>query len=202
MTVIEKQKVNFDPGLHKFSLRFLEGIPELLDEIAGMKQPYQKKFQFQKFEMQVVPMAKNSAYVYLGCILWGCYLLYKYKDNPAEVTGNVMKDIEVPAEGDFNLAADVDYMLESIEKLDKASNYYLKRPLRLDKKFVEYLEAYREFVVINGGFRELNTTDEIKIPEKFSYFANYTAEEIDELGKSINSIIDSGKIEGLAALAK
>lgn len=200
----EQQKVNFDPGFYKFSLAFPEGIPDMLEEIASLKQPHQKKFQFQRVESYIVPFIKNTAYIYLGCILWGSYLHYRHRDNPAVITGNVMKEIEIPEgqEKDFNYAADVDYALFSIEKLDKASVYYLKRPLNFDKKLKEFLRAYREFILLNGGFRQLNTTDEIKIPDSFSFFSDYTSQQLDELKDNIYKTIESGRLDGLVRLAR
>ncbi len=193
-----EEKVKFDPGFSKFSAPFPQDIPEYLEQIAQLPQPHQKKFNFQKLETQAVAMIKKSAYVYLGCMLWGSYIHYRYKDDPREISGNVIK--ESNAEVDY--VREMDEALLAVEKMDKASKYYLRRPMRLDRQFVEYLEAYREFVALNNSFLDMETTADIKIPEKFRYLGEYSAEQLDELRDGIYKVIESDSVEGLEANLK
>ncbi|OGI02558.1 MAG: hypothetical protein A2Y25_09630 [Candidatus Melainabacteria bacterium GWF2_37_15] len=192
----KEEKVNFDPGFYKFSLKFPDEIPHILEELAKLKQPHQKKFEFQKLEAQVVPMIKTCAALYLGCILWGCYLYYKYKDNTKEIQDNPAK------EADINpvFKEEIDFILANLEKLDKASVYYLNRPFRIDKRMIDYFKDYREFVELNNSFRELDTTADIKIPASFAYFKDYTPEKLDELKQKIDEIIETGRVEKILEL--
>ena len=190
------EKVNFDPGFHKFSLKFPDEIPLILEELAKLKQPHQRKFEFQKLEAQVVPMIKTCAALYLGCILWGCYLHYRYRDDSREIQGNPAKEADINPD----YKTEIEFILGNIEKLDKASVYYLKRPFRIDKKLVDYFKVYGEFVEINNEFTELDITADIKIPASFTYFKDYTNVKLDELKQKIDEIIETGRIEKILEL--
>jgi len=195
---MHEDKVKFDPGFSKFSSHFPQELPQILDEIAGLPQPHQKKFQFQRIEAQAVSMIKTSVYVYLGCVLWGSYLLYRHKDDPREITGNIIKEFD----GDIDYVKEIDNALASIEKLDRASMYYLRRPTRIEKHLIGYLKIYREFVLLNNSFLKLETTADIIIPENFRHFAEYSPEKLDELRDGIYKVIETGELEKLAALIK
>ena len=136
-------KVTFDPGFSQFSVKIPPEIHLILDKIKNLKQLHQKKFEFQKLEMQLIPLIKICASIYLGCLLWGSYLYYRYKDNPKEIYGNSVK--ESGSENDC--AKEIDFILEIIDKMDKAGNYYLKRPFKIDKNLIVYFKTYREFAV-------------------------------------------------------
>ena len=193
-------KVPFDPGYSKFSAQIPQEVTLVLDQIAGLKKPHQKKFEFQKFEMQVAPAIKNSAAIYLGCILWGSYLSHRYKDDPKEISGNVMKEIPQEQQENFDHNKEIDFLTDFIDKLDKSSIYYLKRPAKSGKELIPYLEAYREFTALNNNFFELDSTDQIKLPGAVAHFENYDAQKLDELKLRIEEIINSGKIDRILEL--
>lgn len=186
-------KVPFDPGFSKFSVNFAREAVDILDQISALKQPHQRKFQFQRLESYVLPKIKTSASVYLGCILWGCYLHYRYSNDNREISGNVIREMETRPD----IAGEIDFITEVLQKINKSSEYYLKRPLKLDNDLIGVFEDYRAFAELNNSFWELTATDQIKIPEKFKKFADYSVEQLEELKTNIRGIIDSGKIEEL-----
>ncbi len=194
----EDEKVSFDPGFSEFSIRFPVEIPQILSEIAELKSLHRKKFEFQRIEARLIPIIKSSAYIYLGCILWGSYLHYRYRENPREITGNIAKETEAPPD----YVKEMDFVLNALEELDGASKYYLRRPSGIGSNINGYFRAYREFVDLNNGFTTMETTSDIKIPEGFRYFESYTDEALEELREKIYKIINSGKIESLAGLSR
>jgi hypothetical protein len=81
------EKVLFDPGFSQFTIIFPRNVYNYLDEIASLKQNHQKKFAFSQLENQIMPIIKRCASFYLGCILWGSYLFWKYKNDVREIEG-------------------------------------------------------------------------------------------------------------------
>ncbi len=184
--------VPFDPGYSQFSAHIPEEVLLFIDQIAAIKQPHQRKFEFQKLYVQVSPFIKNRVAIYLGCILWGAFLYHRFKDEPKKISGNVMKELSEQDNADY--FREINFIIELIEKLDKASFYYLKKPSGF-KNLIVYPEVYREFVEINNNFKTLNKTDEINLPEAVSHFQNYDNDKLDELKNIIDEIIASEKID-------
>jgi len=195
-----ENKVPFDPGFSEFSVKIPEKASLILDQIAKLKQPHQKKFEFQKFEIQIAPIVKNCAAVYLGCILWGSYLYHRHKDEPKEIYGNIVKELSEEQRKNLDYSVEIDFTIEFIEKMNKAGSYYLRKPSKVGAELIPYCEAYKEFVKLNNNFKDLDKTDEIRLPEMLSHFESYDDSKLDELKTKIEEIINSDKIDRLLEL--
>ena len=192
-----ENKVPFDPGYYNFSAEIPHEAEHILDEIAKIKQPHKRKFEFQRFESQVIPLIKTCAAIYLGCILWGSYLHHRYKLDPKEITGNVIMEMPEEQRAKVDYDEEIASIIKFVEKLDRASKYYLGKPSRVEGLLVDCFEAYREFCSLNNNFVELDCTDKIQLPEIVSHFADYDKQKLDELKIRIDEIIASKKIEPL-----
>jgi len=190
-------KVPFDPGFSEFSVNVPDEAMLILDEISKLKQLHKKKYEFQKLEINLTPLIKNCAAIYLGCILWGSYLHNRYKADPKEISGNVIKEMSEDQRGNIDYDGEINLIIELINRLDRDSKYYLKKPGKISRDVISYLEAYREFCRLNKNFTELNCTDGIKLPETTAHFENYDEQKLDELKDLIENIINSKKIENL-----
>jgi hypothetical protein len=192
-----EEKVLFDPGFSPL----ISGIPReamrVFDAIAKLKQQHQKRFEFQRFDAQVSEMIKRQAGFYVGCILWGAYLHYLYKDNPRQIIGNPMLR---------NDDADVDYMEETrfvtelIEKLNKSANYYLRTDSKAGMDLIPIFEAYSGFAALNDNFKHLDTTDKIKLPKSVAHIENYSIEQLNDIKDKIYEAINAKKPELLLDL--
>ena len=193
-------KVPFDPGFSEFSVKIPVEAPLVLDQIAKLKQPHQKKFEFQKFEMQLTPVIKNCVAVYLGCILWGSYLYHRYKEEPKEIYGNIIKELPEEQREKFDYSGEIEFVIGFIEKINKASNYYLRKPSRIRENLITYCQSYKEFLELNNNFKCLDKTNEIRLPAVVSHFENYDVSKLEELKTKIEEIINSDKIDRILEL--
>ncbi len=189
--------VPFDPGYSGFSIQIPAETALIFDQIAKLKQNHKKKFEFQKFEARIIPAIKRCASIYLGCILWGAYLFYRHKDDPREISGNVIMELPPEKREELDYAKEIDFIAGLAERLNKSSIYYLRRPSKIESFLVPYFDAYREFCRINDNFKSLTRTDRIKLPEEVGHFGNYSSLQLDGLKSRIEEIIASGDIESL-----
>lgn len=192
--------VPFDPGFSEFSIYIPVEAEAVIDEIARLKKQHQKKFEFQKFEIQVSPALKQRCAVYLGCILWGSYLFYRYKDDPKIISGNIIKDLPEEQQVKVDYVKEIEFLEGFIEKLNSASKYYLKRSSKVGENLSPYLNAYKQFCIINDDFKNTEKTDQIKLPEEVSHFENYDNDKLDNLKKEIEKIISSKNIISILEL--
>lgn len=197
MTATEKQKVPFDPGFSQFAGNFPPDAYKFLEEIAGLKQNHQKKFAFSNLENQIVPIVRLLVGFYLGCVLWGSYLYWKYKDDVREIENNPVLDLSEEEKNKIGYNQEIDFILGFLEKFEKSAKYYLNRSSRLNPEYIKYFETYKEFVDLNDSFKNLKFTNEIKLPRTVEHFENLTSQQLDELKQKIEEIIASGNIENI-----
>lgn len=200
MSLEKKQTVPFDPGFSKFTTGFPTEVYGYLDEIASLKQNHQKKFAFTQLESQIVPIVKHCAAFYLGCILWGSYLFCKYKNTPAKIEGNTVLSLSEEEKSKINYNDEIDFILDFLQKFEKSAKYYLNRSSRLNPEIIKYFETYKEFVKLNDSFKNLQFTNEIKLPSEVAHFKNLSDEKLDELKQKIDEVINSGILENLLSL--
>lgn len=200
MSCSEKTCVPFDPGFSQFSAKFPGEVYDYLQEIAGLKQNHQKKFAFTNFESQIVPIVKSAASFYLGCILWGGYLFWKYKNDVREIEGNTLLSLPPEEQDKINYCDEIDFILGFLEKFEKSSRYYLNRSCRLNQDTIKYFEVYKQFVILNDGFKILKYTNEIKLPEEVAHFQDHSEQKLDELKQKIDETINSGNLENILTI--
>ena len=189
-------KAPFDPGFSQLATNFPKEVYGYLDEIAGLKQNHQKKFAFTHLENQIVPIIKQCASFYLGCILWGSYLLWKYKNDVREIEGNPL----LSTSEQLNIENEIAFILGFIDKFEKSAQFYLKRSSRINLVHLKYLKIYTQFVGLNNDFKNLKFTNEIKLPAEVAHFEHFNEQKLDELKQKIDEIINSESLENILHL--
>jgi len=193
-------KVLFDPGFSQFATNFPKEAYSYLDEIAGLKQNHQKKFAFTHLENQIVPVIRLCSSFYLGCILWGSYLFWKYKNDVREIEGNPVFSLSEKEKNNLNYSEEIDFIPEFIDKFEKSAKFYLKRSSRINPEQIKYFESYKQFVKLNDDFKNLKFTNEIKLPDEVAHFENHNEQKLDELKQKIDDVINSGNLENILSL--
>lgn len=192
-----KDTVPFDPGYSKISFSFIENIEIAKKEYGSLKANHQKKFWLTKSEPTLVDFINKSAAFYLGCMLWGSFIHYRFKEEPKEISGNNTAGLSEEELQELDCAVEVKSILEYIKSLDRDFKYFINRPAKISPIIKEILESYVEFAKINNNFINVNKTDEVKPPKAFAHFKKLTNKQLDSLCGKIYECIESNKIENL-----
>jgi len=195
-----KDSVQFDPGFSPISFSFVENISIVTQEYNSLKAQHQKRFWLMKFEPVILDLINKCAAFYLGCILWGGFIHFRFKDESKEISGNTTKNLTEDERNNLDCAADAKAMIEYIQLLDRDCKYFLKRPAKVAIFIKEILEGYIEFAQINNNFIEVNNTNDVKTPKCVEHFESLSKENLDELCEKIHEVIKSSKIELLLDL--
>lgn len=192
--------VPFDPGFSKISYSFIGNIQAATQEYNHLKAPHQKKFWLTKFENTLIDFINKSSAFYLGCIIWGSFIHYRFKNNPKKISGSNTDGLSKEELKDFDCAVEAKAMLEYIDSFNRDCKYFLKRPSRISKSIVEILTNYIEFAKINNNFIGIKTTADVKIPAAFKHFEKLAEKELDGICEKIYATIKEEKIEKLLEL--
>ena len=109
--------VPFDPGYSQYKFSFIENISYLSEKYSQLKAFHQKKFSFNLVEPSILKLINNCCAFYLGCILWGSFIHYRFKDNSKEIIGNNVNELteEELKELDFN--SEIKFMINYIRTI-------------------------------------------------------------------------------------
>lgn len=195
------KSVPFDPGFSAISFSFIENIANATQNYNQLRANHQKKFWLTKFEPTLVEFINKSTAFYLGCILWGGFIHYRFKDEPKEISGNNTAGLGAKELQELDCALEAKAILQYIESFDRDCKYFLRRPAKVLPFINEILESYIEFARINNNFINVKRTDDIKIPKAIEHFKDLSNEQLDILCEKIYSAIESEKIESLLDLS-
>ncbi len=191
MTVLEKT-VKFDPGWGHYVLVYSGSVEYLYRDINKFKNLSQRSFKFKQYFPKIVKLLENNIGFYLGCLLWAVYL--KNSDD-ADFLGNHC----LGQKYDENAPdLEIDYILTSIDKLKNDYKYYTGKTTDFPEVYKTILVTYNEFSILNKGFTETRNTTDLKLP---SNLKTPSKEELEKINSSIESVVESGKLEELIPLA-
>lgn len=191
------KNVPFDPGYSQISFSFVNEINYITEQYKQIKAPHQKKFWLTKFEPTIVDLINKSTAFYLGCLLWGGFIHFRFKDSPKEITGNNTEKLSEAEKKELDCASEAKAILHYIESLDRDCKYFLKRATKVTSIIKEILNSYIEFAQINNNFVDVYNTKDIKLPKVLGHFATLSNEQLDKICEAIYATIESGKIEKL-----
>lgn len=194
------KSVPFDPGFSQISFSFIENIKAADADFNSLKANHQKKFWLAKFEPMLIEFINKSTAFYLGCMLWGGFIRYRFKDEPKEISGNNTVDLSEKELQELDFTLEVKAILEYLQSFDRDCKYFLKKPSGVSPLITEILESYIEFAKINENFIDVKKTGDVKVPQSIEHFKNLSNQQLDNLCEKIYSAIDSGKIETLLKL--
>lgn len=190
-----KDKVPFDPGYSAIYVPIIGDIEAFAQEYSKLKASHQKKFWLVKFEPQVINLIEKNSAFYLGCMLWGGFLHFRFPNK--EITGNATANISEEELAKFDCAEEVKIVLNFIKNLDRDCVYLLKRHSKVSKFTREILENYVEFAQENENFIDTKNTNDIKIPEVVEHFKGLSPEKLDELYVKIKNVIATSNSNAL-----
>ncbi len=186
------ETVKFDPGWGSHVLVYSGSVEYLYRDINKFKNMSQKSFKFKQYFPKIMQLLENNVGFYTGCLLWAIYL----KSIPgAEITGNhclgQVFDEKTPD-------LEPDYILTSIDNLARDHKYYTGKEIQIPEIYKTIMAAYNEFAVINKGFTETKTTDDLKLP---SGIKEASKELLEEIHTAAMEAAETGKLEALISFA-
>lgn len=175
----------FDPGFAQHTTILSMNTEYIYAGINQFKNFGQKKMKFKMLYPQIIKMVDNNIGFCLGCLLWAVYI--KPHDN-AEIEGN-------PCLGDtYNeeeSVAEVDFSIEYLTQLKKDAKYYLGITYEINPVYIEILELYKKFLVLNKNFINTKTTNDLKLPEEIKIPSD---ENLEKIYNKIHEVIISGNL--------
>jgi len=184
----------FDPGFAPHLIPFLPALQATQTELSRLKNFGQKKMRFKVLDKTCQRALQSTLGFWVGCILWGSYIKYKFKDAPKPISGNSFLELtkdDIPA---FAYNDEFNEIEKYIENYSKDVKYYTGANASLPEYYKIVVEQYRLFVDMNENFLESRTTGDIKIPAKFEFLAQCSEQQIDEIGAQIVQIIAKGDL--------
>ncbi|MBR1681197.1 hypothetical protein IJ707_05340, partial [bacterium] len=125
---------------------------------------------------------------YLGCMLWGACLKAMGSE---KIEGNPFIGGEYKREQSLE---EINYMRDFVKKFDKDSKYYLGKPFKVDENKLKILDLYEQFIDLNGGFVNTDTTDKIQLAGKLNELSE---KEIEDINEKNQDVITNIKLEDL-----
>lgn len=189
-----EKEVPFDPGYAPHLVPFLPAIIAINAELLPIKNFGQKKLRFKVLSKIGHKAFLSTLGFWVGCILWGGFIKYKFEENPKIISGNGFIGLSKKDIGSFAYNEEFEAMKTYIQNYSRDMKYYLSKYISLPKFSDTIVEEYKDFVAINDNFLNSKTTNDIKIPEKFKFLADYSNAKLDELYSQIMEIIESNDL--------
>ena len=182
-------KALFDPGFSKLLLSsFSYNIEILYIDLNRVKNFGQRKTQFILTFQKGKSLFDVYLGFYLGCMLWGACLKAMGSE---KIEGNPFIGGEYKREQSLE---EINYMRDFVKKFDKDSKYYLGKPFKVDENKLKILDLYEQFIDLNGGFVNTDTTDKIQLAGKLNELSET---EIEDINEKIQDVITNNKLEDL-----
>lgn len=178
--------VLFDPGYAQYTGILSLNMEYIYANINKFKNLGQRKNQFKMYYQKILHFVNNNVAFCLGSLLWASYIKSLGND---EIMNNPCLD------GEYNEAEaveEIDFSKEFFNQLKRDAKYYLNLDYEINPKHLKVLDVYREFLILNKGFINARTTDDIKLPKELK-----TPENMEEINKKIQEVVKTGNLADL-----
>lgn len=191
---------SFDPGFAPNIIHFYPDFITMEEELARLKNFGQKKMRYKVLDKTVQKAMQSTLGFWVGCILWGGYIKYKFQAAPKAIEDNSFLGLSKDDISSFGYQDEFKVMDKYLENFEKNTKYYTGANATLPKEYKTILNEYVSFIELNGHFLETKTTEDIKIPAKFEFLAKYSAAQLNKLGAKIVEIIETGDLSAFLEL--
>ena len=188
--------VLFDPGYSKYTLPFSQNIDAAYNMILAIKAPHQRKFKFQMVYPQLLKLLEHTISFYLGCLLWATFISKNFKDNPKEILDNHYIGQKIKED---EMLFEVNYAIGYIEKLKKDCKYYLGKTCNLPDDWMQIMQIYKEFLMVNEFLVEAKSSADIKLPLAIK---EPSQDDLNKILEQIELVVKSGELKELFKVKK
>ncbi|MBQ6516553.1 hypothetical protein IJI31_05175 [bacterium] len=185
------EKIKFDPGFNQYVQSFTVNIGYIYGEFKRFKNFSQKQFQFQRFYATIRTILEKQIAFSLGCMLWAVYI----KAQPtAEIEGNHNLGTEISQE---DYCKETDFTINYLDQIPKDTEYYLHLAYQPPESYYKIMNKYKEFIVLNDGFVNTKTNDDVKLPE----LKSVSEDDLKKIKETIDEAISSGELAKMLDIA-
>lgn len=188
--------VLFDPGYSKYTLPFSQNIDAAYNMILSIKAPHQRKFKFQIIYPQLLKLLEHTISFYLGCLLWATFISKNFKDNPKEILDNNYIGQKIKED---EMLFEVNYAIGYIEKLKKDCKYYLGKTCNLPDDWMQIMQLYKEFLMVNEFLVDAKSSADIKLPLAIK---EPSQDDLNKILEQIELVVKSGELKELFKVKK
>lgn len=188
--------VLFDPGYSKYTLPFSQNIDAAYNMILSIKAPHQRKFKFQMVYPQLLKLLEHTISFYLGCLLWATFISKNFKDNPKEILDNHYIGQKIKED---EMLFEVNYAIGYIEKLKKDCKYYLGKTCNLPDDWMQIMQLYKEFLMVNEFLVDAKSSADIKLPLAIK---EPSQDDLNKILEQIELVVKSGELKELFKVKK
>lgn len=188
--------VLFAPGYSKYTLPFSQNIDAAYNMILSIKAPHQRKFKFQMVYPQLLKLLEHTISFYLGCLLWATFISKNFKDNPKEILDNHYIGQKIKED---EMLFEVNYAIGYIEKLKKDCKYYLGKTCNLPDDWMQIMQIYKEFLMVNEFLVEAKSSADIKLPLAIK---EPSQDDLNKILEQIELVVKSGELKELFKVKK
>lgn len=188
--------VLFDPGYSKYTLPFSQNIDAAYNMILSIKAPHQRKFKFQMVYPQLLKVLEHTISFYLGCLLWATFISKNFKDNPKEILDNHYIGQKIKED---EMLFEVNYAIGYIEKLKKDCKYYLGKTCNLPDDWMQIMQLYKEFLMVNEFLVDAKSSADIKLPLAIK---EPSQDDLNKILEQIELVVKSGELKELFKVKK
>lgn len=188
--------VLFDPGYSKYTLPFSQNIDAAYNMILSIKAPHQRKFKFQMVYPQLLKLLEHTISFYLGCLLWATFISKNFKDNPKEILDNHYIGQKIKED---EMLFEVNYAIGYIEKLKKDCKYYLGKTCNLPDDWMQIMQLYKEFLMVNEFLVDAKSSADIKLPLAIK---EPSQDALNKILEQIELVVKSGELKELFKVKK
>lgn len=186
--------LEFDPGFAPYILAFQGTVEYLYADINRFKNFSQKKLKFMQYHKKILDIFGNNVGFYIGCLMWAAYI--KTQPKQEILSNHCLGKTYNEDENTFETR----FMLQFTELFPKDMKYFLGQNFVFDKKQVEILKIYKEFLMLNKGFVESKYNTDIVLPNSVN---TGNAESYKEIIENIIASGDLSKfIENISTIIK
>ena len=188
--------VLFDPGYSKYTLPFSQNIDAAYNMILSIKAPHQRKFKFQMVYPQLLKLLEHTISFYLGCLLWATFISKNFKDNPKEILDNHYIGQKIKED---EMLFEVNYAIGYIEKLKKDCKYYLGKTCNLPDDWMQIMQLYKEFLMVNEFLVDAKSSADIKLPLAIK---EPSQDDLNKILEQIELVVKSCELKELFKVKK
>ncbi len=179
--------VEFDPGIGNLVLNLNDFVNNVYSQLMSFKTIHQKRARFKLYYSKIEKYIKNNIDFYTGCLIWAYYL-----SNTEEKTviNNPFLNLTDEQKEEYDFFMQVNFLENFFDSFERDMLYYTGIKYSIPVEWKNILSLYSEFIQLNDGFVNVNTTKDIKLPEKLKN-AHISA-DINELVQNVIKSEDLG----------